>query len=735
MKSFPHYTQLDAMDCGPTCLRMISAYYGKQFSVEQLREKSHLSKLGVSLLGISEAAESIGFRTSGVQISLNQLCELLVLPAIIHWQQNHFVVLYKIRKTRKKGYLFYVSDPGKGNIQYSEAEFIANWASSVREGARIGTALMLQPSPEFYQIENQPQTNSRNLSFFLKYLNPYKKEVVQVFIGMLLASIIQLIFPFLTQALVDVGVRDQNVGFIQLVLLAQIVLFIAKLSVEYIRSWLLLHMNTRINLAIISDFLIKLMKMPLGFFDTKLIGDIMQRIGDHKRIETFLTGSSLSTLFSAIQFFVFSFVLGYYDIRLLLLFLFGNTLYILWVILFMKKRKLLDFKQFEQASKEQSNVIQMITGMQDIKLNNCERQKRWGWERIQVKLFRINVKSLALGQIQQVGSVFFNQTTNLLLTFIAAKMVIDGQITLGMMLAVTYIIGQMNAPIEQLIGFAQSLQEASISLERLNEIHVKKDEDFYDDKRINVMPKSREISVNQIDFSYDGTEINKVLTNIQLKIPENKVTAIVGASGSGKTTLIKLLMGFYPPLKGDILIGDVSLSNINPHLWRSQIGSVLQDGYIFSDTIAANIALAEDEPNLDQLRQAVDIANIREFIESLPLKYNTIIGMEGMGLSQGQKQRILIARAIYKNPDMLFFDEATNALDTNNEKAIMQNLERFYKGRTVVVVAHRLSTVKDADQILVMDKGRIAEMGTHDTLVAQKGLYYQLIKNQLELGQ
>ena len=734
MKSFPLYAQLDAMDCGPTCLRMIGAFYGKKYSLQNLRERSFISKLGVNMLGISQAAESIGFRTTGVKISFQQFAEQTALPAIAHWKQNHFIVVYRIRKSRKFGYLVDVADPALGKATYTEREFRMHWENSVREGVGVGAVLLLQPGPKFAEYQSEEQVQTKKLSFFLRYLTPYKKQLFHLILGMLIASILQLIFPFLTQALVDVGVRNGNIGFIRLVLLAQIVLFLAKLSVEFIRSWILLHMNSRINIALISDFLIKLMKMPLGYFDTRLVGDILQRIGDHGRIESFLTGNSLSTLFSFINFFVFALVLGYYSTTILLFFLLGNTLYIIWVLLFMKKRRILDFKKFEQASKEQSNVIEMVTGMQDIKLNNCEKQKRWTWERIQVKLFRIGIQNLALGQYQQVGSIFFNQTTNLLITFIAAESVVNGSMTLGMMLAVTYIIGQLNAPIEQFIGFAQSFQEARISLERVNEIHGLEDEEYHAASQVATLPIKKTLQVENLSFSYDGSEQNRVLHDLTLTIPENKVTAIVGASGSGKTTLVKLLLGFYAPNAGEILIDKTPLNQLNPHTWRENIGSVLQDGYLFSDTIANNIALGEDDPNVDLLQKAMKLSNIIEFINGLPMGMNTKIGMEGMGLSQGQKQRILIARAIYKNPAFLFFDEATNALDANNEREIMEHLETFYQGKTVVVVAHRLSTVRNANQIIVLDKGRIVETGTHEELTTLKGFYFQLVKNQLELG-
>ena len=551
---------------------------------------------------------------------------------------------------------------------------------------------------------------------------------------MVVVSILQLIFPFLTQSLVDIGICDGNLSFITLILIAQLIIFIVRLSVEFIRSWILLHMNTRINIALISDFLAKLMKLPLRYFDTKMTGDIMQRIGDHGRIESFLTGNSISTLFSFVNFFVFAFVLAYYNLVVLGIFLVGNALYVVWILSFMRYRRELDHRRFAQSAGEQSNIIQLITGMQEIKLNNCEKQKRWQWERIQVKLFKIGVKGLALGQMQQVGSVFFTQTTSIIISFIAAKAVVDGQMTLGMMMSLTYIIGQLSSPVEQFIGFARSFQDAQISLERLNEVHGKEDEEETIENKLTILPDRRDITLENVSFSYDGADRDYVLDDISLHIPQNKVTAIVGASGSGKTTLIKLLLGFYEPNKGSIKIGETPLTVINPHLWRSKSGSVMQDGFIFSDTIAQNIGVGDDYVDIEKLRHAVTVANIRDFIDSLPLGYNTKIGMEGNGISQGQRQRILIARAVYKNPEFIFLDEATNALDANNEKEIMKHLHEFYRGKTVVVVAHRLSTVKDADKIVVLDQGKVAEEGTHETLTALKGKYYELVRNQLELG-
>ena len=733
MRSFPFYTQYDTMDCGPTCLRMIAKYYGKHYSLQTLRERSFIAREGVSMLGISDAAESIGFRTSGVRISLQQLTRDVSLPCILHWNQRHFVVCYDIRK-KHSGFRYYIADPASQLVSYDEAELKKCWIATQKNGEEKGMALLMEPGPDFFENEDEKMSGKRNLVFFVKYLTPYKKQLIQLVLGMLTASLLQLIFPFLTQSLVDVGIQNGNINFITLVLIAQIIISISQLSVSFIQSWILLHMNTRINISLISDFLTKLMKLPIRFFDTKMVGDTMQRIGDHNRIENFLTGSSINTLFSFVNFFIFAFVLAYYDLIILGIFLFGNALYIGWIFLFMKYRRELDVRRFTQAAGEQSSLIQLITAMQEIKLNNCEKQKRWQWERIQVKLYKIRVKGLTLGQIQQVGSIFFYQTTNVFITFIAAKAVVEGQMTLGMMMSLTYIIGQLSGPIGAFIGFAQEFQDAKISLERLNDIHGQQDEEIGISSKVSVLEGRREIRIEDLSFSYDGSNRNYVLRNLNLVIPEHRVTAIVGASGSGKTTLIKLMLGIYLPNKGEIKVGDTPLQMINPHLWRAKTGSVMQDGFIFSETIAQNIAVGEEIIDRVRLRHAVTVANIRNFIEPLPLGYDTKIGMEGNGISQGQRQRILIARAVYKNPEFLFFDEATNALDANNEMEIMKNLDEFYKGKTVVVVAHRLSTVKNADNIIVLDGGIIAEEGTHAELVGMQGLYFQLVKNQLELS-
>lgn len=733
--SFPYYKQPDFMDCGATCIRMIAKYYGRDISLPKLRKLSETTRQGASLRTLSIAAETIGFRTLGAKFSFKKLVKEAPLPCIVHWNQSHFVVVYKIHAPRGRGETkIFVSDPAHGLLEYTAENFIKNWiGNNADEITEEGIALLLEPTPKLNKNENDDNVEAQQgFSFLFQYLFRYKKFLVQLVIGLLAGSLLQLIFPFLTQSVVDVGIQNQDINFIYLILIAQLFLFFGRTTIEVLRGWILLHISTRINISLVSDFFIKLMNLPIAFFDSKMTGDIMQRIGDHRRIENLLTNSSLSVLFSTFNLIIFGGVLAWYSLQIFVVFIIGSVLYFLWVVLFLKKRKDLDYKNFAQMSGEQSKVIELINGMQEIKLFNAEQQKRWGWEYVQARLFKLQVKSLTLEQTQGVGSNLINELKNLFITILSAKLVIEGQLTLGMMMSVSYIIGQLNSPIQQLIGFTHTLQDAKISLERLSEIHNKEGEENAEDEKIHNIPVNEDIALKDVHYRYTGS-MEEVLKGIDLTITSNKITAIVGVSGSGKTTLMKMLLKFYEPDKGEINLGNNHLSNISHSAWREQCGVVMQDGYIFNDTIANNIAIGQDVIDKERLRKAVEIANIKEYIDTLPLGYNTKIGMEGVGMSGGQKQRLFIARAVYKNPKFIFFDEATSSLDANNEKTIMENLNEFFKERTAVVIAHRLSTVKNADQIVVLEQGKIIEKGTHDELTALKGNYYSLVKNQLEL--
>jgi len=667
-------------------------------------------------------------RSVGARVSFAQLEGEVPLPAIVHWKEEHFVVVYAFGKGKVR-----VADPAFGLINYLTSDFLKGWCGSTDQLKAKGLALIVEPTPDFY-MQQEEKTDKSSFSYLFSYLRNQKKFLWQLFFGLLLGSLFQLIFPLLTQTMVDVGINNRDIGFVTLILVAQLILFISQTTVDFFRSWILLHLTTRLNISLISDFLIKLMRLPISFFDAKMIGDLLQRIGDHTRIENFITSQTLNVLFSMVNLLVFSVVLAMYSWMILLVFVLGSLLYVLWIVLFLKRRRELDFHRFRQLSENQAKLIELITGMQEIKLNNCEKQKRWEWERIQARLFKVNIRRLSLNQTQTIGSSFINQLKNILISFLAAKLVMDGHITIGAMVAVSYIIGQMNAPLSNLMDFIQNAQDAKISLERLNEIHLRKDEENTEEPGLADLPANRDISVKAVTFQYEGPRSPKVLKEVSLAIPVNQTTAIVGMSGSGKTTLIKLILGFYPPVSGSILVGETNLDQISTTVWRDRCGVVMQDGFIFSDSILNNILVGDEKIDRDRLEGAVRMANIQDYIESLPMGYHTKIGQEGAGLSQGQKQRILIARAVYKNPEFLFFDEATNALDANNEKVIMENMNQFYKGRTVVVVAHRLSTVRNADQIVVLDKGEIVERGKHDELIRLKGNYWHLVKNQLELG-
>ncbi len=726
--SFPFVKQPDAMDCGPACLKMVAAFYKKSFSLESIRKRCFITREGVSFLGLSEAADSLGFRTIGVKIAFEMLTGNVPLPCIVHWKQRHFIVVYKIKNDK-----IWAADPAVGLVKYDRDEFIRNWASTIADGKPAGLVLIIEPTPAFFEKENE-QEKSRGFRFLFKYFRLYDKYFYQLIFGLLIGSCIQLIIPFLTQSIVDIGLNNNDIGFIYLILFAQLALVIGRMSVEFIRGWLLLHIGTRVNVAIISGFLQKLMSLPISFFDTKLTGDILQRIEDNNRIEEFLTSASLSILFSFFNLVVFGIVLAIFSIKILALFLAGSILYILWVSLFMKKRARLDHQRFKQMSIAGSKLINIVNGIQEIKLTQSETSKRWDWEKLQASLFGLKVKGLGIIQYQSAGATFINEVANLLITVVAATAVLKGAMTLGMMLAVQFIIGQLNVPVNQIISFFRMSQDAKMSLDRLAEVHEMENEEPEPEMKVRKLPEKKDLFINNVSFQYEGPNSPYALKDVDLYIEENKTTAIVGTSGSGKTTLLKLLLGFYKPVAGEILIGDTRLPNLSLKIWREKTGAVMQDGFLFPESIASNIAPGIAEIDEDKMVKAAEIANIKGFIESLPLGYNTKIGANGHGLSEGQMQRLLIARVVYKDPGIIIFDEATNSLDANNEKAIVENLAGFFKGKTVIIVAHRLSTVRNADKIIVMDNGRIVETGTHESLIQNKGDYFNLVKNQLELG-
>ncbi|MDP9077200.1 MAG: peptidase domain-containing ABC transporter [Bacteroidota bacterium] len=736
MNKYKFQKQYDTIDCGPSCLKMISAFYGKNYSLEFLRESSYLTREGVSIVSIGEAAEKIGFNTFISKLTIAQLIEECPLPCILHWNQDHFVVLYDISNNygwlpwiKKKEPRFIIADPAHGIVEIDQNTFTNCWLADDNDK---GIGLLVEPTNTFYDLEPKPE--SRSLIFMLRYLRPFRKYIVQLIIGMVLASLFSLGFPILTQLLIDVGVAEKSLPVILLIFASQLFLFLGNVAIDMVRGWLLLHINARISLSIISDFLIKLLRLPISFFETKAVGDISQRIGDHHRIESFLTGTFLSSAFSLINMMIFMVVLAYYNIMFLLIFVVLSSLALLWVFLFQKKRKNLDYKRFSRNRENQDKLYEMITGMQEIKLFGADTSFRWKWEKLQVRYFKLNIESLNLEQFQQSGYLFFTHLKNILLSFWAVYEVINHHLTLGSLLSISYITGQINGPIEQIVGFLKSAQDAKLSMDRLQEIHNKEDEERAGGYDHSDEVLFEDILIDGMSFQYEGPSSPFVLKDINLIIPKGKVTAIVGSSGSGKTTFMKLLLNYYKPTAGEIKIGDKSHQDVSPRLWRQQCGTVMQDGYLFNDSIANNIALGAEEIDLPRLDHATRVANLYDFIQSLPLKYNTKIGASGAGLSGGQKQRILIARAVYKNPEYIFFDEATSSLDANNEKTIIDNLNNFFVGKTVIIIAHRLSTVKNADQIIMLENGMIIEKGNHKSLCDLKGEYYELVKNQLNVA-
>jgi ATP-binding cassette subfamily B protein len=732
MNNFKVERQHDCMQCGIACLQMICNYYGKEYSLDSLSKICFATTEGVSMLGISETATSLGFHVVNVKCTVKTLTEVS-LPSILHWNQNHFVVLYRVKNEKK----FYIADPGKGLVTYSLEEFKKHWISTNSNGQDKGIAMFLETTPTFFthQMEDKKKiSGKRSFHFLFGYVKKYRKYFGQVILGLIVGSLSQLVLPFLTQSIVDVGIKNQDIGFVWLILLGQLMLTISRTAIDFIRRWLLLHISLRINISLVSDFFIKLLKLPMSFFDTKLMGDLMQRMNDHSRVNNFLTQQTLNITFAMLTFVVFSVVLFFYNKLVFAIFLLGSILYGVWMTLFLKRRKLLDYELFEQQAINNNKTYEFITTIQESKLQDCEQRRRWEWEDTQAELFGVQMKSLKLQQTQEAGSIFINEVKNIIITVVAATAVIHGQMTLGMMLAVQYIIGQLNSPVEQLMNFFYSLQDVKISLERINEIHQMDDENGKEGLLTSIEDKNEGIDIKNIMFKYDPHALRKTIDDVNIHIPQGKVTAIVGASGSGKTTLIRLMLGYYPVLEGTINIGNTDINKLNKKWWRRQCGVVMQEGVIFSESIARNIAVDDGDIDKERLLKAAEIACIKDYVMALPLKFNTKIGRDGVGLSQGQKQRILIARAVYKNPDYIFLDEATNSLDANNERSIVENLDKFYKGKTVVIVAHRLSTVKNADQIVVIDHGKVVEVGNHESLTAKRGAYYNLVKNQLELG-
>lgn len=729
MSRFPNYRQYDSKQCGPTCLRIVCKFFGKTITMNELSNVCETDNEGISLLGMTEAAQKLGLKTFVGRFGVDQL-ENINLPCILHWKGSHYVVLYKI-----SGGQYYLSDPARGIKKCGKDLFEREWLCDKKNGINQGIALLLMPSNDFVPDSEdiKEKRNNKSISFLLHYFSKYKNHFLLLFIGLLVASVLQLIIPFLTQSIVDLGIRNKDLGLIWLILLGELMIMVGRTANNFIRRWLLLHISMRINISMVSDFLMKLLRLPMKFFDVKNVGDILQRMRDHNRVQGFLTVHLLNIMYSMVSIIVLLVVLFLYDKLIFCCFIIFSILYSLWILSFLKNRKMIDYELFDIQSVNQNKTYDFITSIQEIKLQDCEVRRRWDWEDTQADLFDIEMRSLKMEQKQEAGNMFINESKNILITVLAATAVINGQLTLGAMLAIQSIIGQLSAPIEQIMKAIYSLQDVKLSLERIFDIHQKQDE--ITSQGISYWGNNiKEIVLKNITFKYSKYNPNKTLDNVSFIIPEGKVTAIVGASGSGKTTLVKLMLGYYPLISGEISIAGYPITEYDIKWWRRNCGVVMQDGVIFSESIARNIAVSDAEIDLIRLENAAKIANIHDYIMGLPLKYNTKIGREGAGLSQGQKQRILIARAVYKNPDFIFLDEATNALDAKNERTIVENLNEFYKGKTVVVVAHRLSTVKNADQIIVIDKGIIVESGNHSMLIEKKGAYYDLVKNQLELG-
>ncbi|MDR2038512.1 MAG: peptidase domain-containing ABC transporter [Bacteroidales bacterium] len=725
LKKFPHEYQMDAKDCGPACLKIIAKHYGKYYSLQYLRDLCGITREGVSFLDISYAAEKIGLRTVSVRINLDALIDKVLLPCIIHWDNNHFIVVYRVTNNK-----IYVSDPAKGLLSYNHEDFCRKW---YKKEENEGVLLALEPMANFKQIEAHEKIERwKNFENLLGYFTPYKGAFKTLFFIMLIATGLQAMLPFISKAVIDIGIHTRDINFIELVLAGNIVILLSITLSNVLRDWVLLHVSTRVNVSLISDYLVKLMKLPVTFFENKLVGDILQRANDHERIRSFVMNNSLGMLFSGITFLVFTIILLIYNINIFFIFLAGSILYVAWVLTFLRVRKKLDWEYFELLSKDRSYWVETIENIQEIKINNYEDIKRWKWEAIQARLYRLNIKVLKINNAQMLGSQFISSMQNMAVTFFCAIAVINGEITFGVMISTQFIIGMLNGPVAQFVHFIQSGQYAKISFMRINEIQQLKDEEETILPNDIELPQNKNIEVRNLSFQY-SPHAPMVLKNVYLLIPEGKVTAIVGDSGCGKSTLLKLLLRLYHPSYGEICIGNMNINSITLRQWRSKCGCVMQDGKVFSDTIQNNIVLGDEDPDYEKIKRATETANISSEIEAMPQGYQTMIGETGRGLSGGQKQRLLIARALYKDPDYLFLDEATNALDTINEQKIIKALNNVFKNRTVIIVAHRLSTIKKADQIVVMKNGMVVEIGNHNSLMGQKKHYYQLIQSQYDL--
>lgn len=726
-KNFPHEFQMDAKDCGPACLKIIAKHYGKYYSLQYLRDKCGITRAGVSFLDISYAAKQIGLRTISVKATLNDLISIVVLPCIIYWNQDHFIVVYKVTSHK-----IYVSDPAKGLLSHSHAEFIERW---YKENEENGVVLALEPMANFMQLEvREKKERYKTFENLMGYFLPYKQAFYILFFIMFIATLLQALLPFISKAVIDTGIQTRDITFIYMILIGNAILLLSITLSNILREWVLLHVTARVNISLLSDYLIKLMKLPVSFFENKLVGDILQRASDHERIRNFIMTNSLGTLFSMITFIIFSIILLVYHKIIFLIFIVGSAIYAGWILVFLKIRKKIDWENFELSSKNQSHWVETIESIQEIKINNYEDQKRWKWEGIQARLYRVNQKVLKINAAQSLGAQFINGIQNMMVTFYCAIAVINGEITFGVMVSVQFIIGMLNGPVSQFISFIQAAQYAKISFMRINEIHqIEEEEDGCASNNI-ILPQNKSLIVHNLTFQY-SPQTPLVLRNINLFIPEGKVTAIVGDSGSGKSTLLKLLLRLYKPSYGEVLIGGMNVNNISLRQWRNRCGCVMQEGKLFNDTIINNIVLSEEDIDYQALKQAVEVANISHEIEQMPQGYQTLIGEMGRGLSGGQRQRILIARALYKKPDYIFLDEATNSLDSINEQKIVQALDAVFVNRTVVIIAHRLSTIRKADQIIVLKGGVMVEVGNHDSLMAQKQFYYNLIQCQYQTNE